>query len=254
MRFTFRLALAALTAATALAPAALAAAQEREDLLIVGAGALVYRSPFQGDDAVVTPIPLVIARRGPVYVEGLEFGATWRPTNAQAPLSVDAFLAARALTGEHREKITVDAGVRISWETGVGVLSADYRHDVTGEFDGGEATARFERAFQAGPVTITPGVQVAWQDRAAANHMYGVTAEQRRKMIEDGADVILPVFEVREGGTNVGADLTLLWPVSDRLIAVAQIGALYLGDSARENPGLARDYEAQALVGVGYRF
>ncbi len=254
MRFKFRLALAVLTAAAVSAPAALAVAQESEDVLIVGAGVLAYQSPFQGEDGLVTPIPLVIARRGAVYAEGLELGATWRPGGASAPLSVDVFIAARALTGESREKVTADAGVRVAWETGAGVLSADYRHDVTGEFDGGEATVRLERAFQVGPATITPGVQIAWQDRAAANHMYGVSADQRRKMIEDDADVILPVFEVREGGTNIGADLTVLWPVNDRLIAIAQIGALRLGDSARENPGLRRDYEAQALLGLGYRF
>lgn len=162
--------------------------------------------------------------------------------------------SSRALPGENREQVTADAGVRASWAGSAGTVSIDYRRDITGEFEGGEATARYEVAVRVGGVTLTPGVQLVWQDRATANHMYGVSAEQRHEMIEDGVTTPLPVFEVREGGLNVGGDLTMLWPVTDRIVVIAQASAAYLGESARENPGLRDDFEVQTLIGFGYSF
>lgn len=248
-----RLVAAALAAAFSLSPA-LAHASD-EDRLVIGAGALAYRSPFEGEGVSVFPIPILVARRGVFYVDGLEAGATWRlGPDGDHGVSFDAFVAARALPGENREQVTADAGVRASWTGSVGTVSIDYRRDITGEFEGGEATARYEITVPVGGVTLTPGVQVAWQDRATANHMYGVSAEQRRKMIEDGVTTPLPVFEVREGGLNIGADLTLLWPVTDRIVAIAQVSGAYLGEFARENPGLRDDFEVQTLIGFGYSF
>jgi outer membrane protein len=255
MQPVFRLAATALVATLSLSPSFASAADESGDDLVVGAGALVYRSPFKGEGVSVFPIPIVVARRGAAYIDGLEAGVTYAPApNGDYAFSVDAFVAARALPGESREQITADLGVRASLAAPAGTVSVDYRRDVTGEFDGGEAVFRYEFTVPVGRVLVTPGLQAAWQDRATADHMYGVSADQRRKMIDDGAKVVPALFDVREGGVNLGADLTVLWPVSDRIVAVAQVGGAYLGDSVRENPGLRDDFEVQALIGVGYRF
>ncbi|WP_439471128.1 MipA/OmpV family protein [Brevundimonas sp.] len=226
-----------------------------EDPLVIGAGALAYRSPFEGEGVSVFSIPIIVARRGAFYVDGLEAGATWAPPSTGAySVTVDGFIAARALPGENREQVTADAGVRVSLEGPVGTVSVDYRRDISGEFEGGEATARYEIALPVGAVRVTPGAQVVWQDRATANHMYGVSPKQRREMIEDGVATPLPVFEIREGGVSLGADLKVLWPVTDRLVAIAYVSGAYLGDSVRENPGLRDDFEVQTLAGFGYRF
>jgi outer membrane scaffolding protein for murein synthesis (MipA/OmpV family) len=226
-----------------------------EDRVVIGAGALTYRSPFEGEGASVFPIPIIVARRGAFYVDGLEAGASWAPKIGGAyALSFDAFVAARALPGETREQVTADAGVRVSLTGPVGALSIDYRRDVSGEFDGGEAIARYEVPFAMGRFTVIPGLQAAWQDRATANHMYGVSLEQHDEMIADGVRSPLPVYEVREGAVNLGADLTVLWQVNERLVAIAQISGAYLGDSVRENPGLRDEFEAQTLIGFGYSF
>lgn len=238
-------------AATLLLSPSLAFASDEQDRLVIGAGALAYRSPFEGEGVSVFPIPIIVARRGAFYVDGLEAGATW---TAPRGFTVNAFLAARALPGENREQVTADAGVRASLTGVAGTVSIDYRRDISGEFEGGEVTARYEVEMPVGGVTVTPGLQVAWQDRATANHMYGVSAEQRREMIEDGVSHPLPVFEVREGGVNIGADLTVLWPVSDRIVAIAYVSGAYLGESVRENPGLRDDFEVQTLIGFGYSF
>lgn len=245
---------AAVAATLTLSPAA-ARASSSQDRLVIGAGALAYRSPFEGEGVSVFPILIIAARRGAFYVDGLEVGASWAPaSDGDYAFSIDAFAAARALPGENREQVTVDAGVRASLDGPAGTLSIDYRRDLSGEFEGGEAIARYEFSMPVGQFTVTPGVQATWQDRATANYMYGVSAEQHRKMIEDGVGTPLPMFEVRDGAVNVGADLTVLWRVNDRLVAIAQVGGAYLGESVRENPGLRDDFEVQTLIGFGYSF
>lgn len=247
--------LAAILAVAAFSLSPTFAHASEEDRLVIGAGSLAYRSPFEGEGVSVFPIPIIVARRGAFYVDGLEAGATWAPPSAGTyAFTVDAFVAVRALPGENREQVTADAGVRVSLEGSAGTVSVDYRQDISGEFEGGEAIARYELTRSVGAVMVTPGVQVAWQDRATANHMYGVSVDQRREMIEDGVSTPLPVFEVREGGMNVGADLTVLWPVTDRIVAIAYVSGAYLGESARENPGLRDDFEVQTLIGFGYSF
>lgn len=269
MRLKQRLASIALVAILSLAPALANAAQQTghiherpdgapsasEDYLLLGAGALVYRSPFEGEGTSILPIPIISARRGAFYADGLEAGVSYSPGSDQRYTpSFDLFVAARAIAGESREKITGDIGVRASLDTPAGTFAADYRHDLAGEFDGAEASARYEYTLAVGRLSITPGIQASWLDRETADHMYGVSAEQRQKMIDDGADTILPIFRVREGGANIGGDVTVLMPVTNNIIAIAYLSGTYLGRSVRDNPGLRDDFEAQAMFGIGYRF
>lgn len=269
MRFKSSLASTVLAMALSLAPALANAAQQTrqssaqpaggpsadEDYLLLGAGALVYRSPFEGEGTSVFPIPIISVRRGAFYADGLEAGVTYAPQWGRDYVpSFDLFIAARAIAGESREEITGDIGVRASLDAPAGVFSIDYRQGVTGDFDGAEASARYEYTLAVGPLSITPGLQANWLDRETADHMYGVSVEQRQKMIDDGADTVLPVFRVRESGVNVGADLTVLMPITERIIAIAYLSGTWLDRSIRENPGLRDEFEAQAMFGAAYRF
>lgn len=262
------LALAALAAAMSLIPAVANAASQgpdrpqsfgspsaNEDHLLLGLGVLAYRSPFDGEGASVFPIPIVSARWGNFYADGLEAGVSYSLTKWDdfSP-SFDLFIAARAIAGENREEITVDVGARASLDTPAGAFSLAYRQDVTGDYDGSEVTARYEYDLSVGPFSITPGVQANWLDRETANHLYGITAEQRQDMIDDGADVILPVFVVREKSVNIGADVTFVLPITERFVAIAYLSGTYLDSPIRDNPGITEDFEAQAMLGVGYRF
>ena len=264
-----RFALAALAAAMSLIPAVANAASQagpdrpqssgspsaNENHLLLGLGVLAYRSPFDGEGTSVFPIPIVSARWGDFYADGLEAGVSYSPTKwGDFSPSFDLFIAARAIAGENREEITGDVGARASLDTPAGAFSLSYRQDVTGDFDGSEVTARYEYDLSVGPFSITPGVQANWLDRETANHLYGITAEQRQDMIDDGADVILPVFVVREKSVNIGADVTVVMPITERFVAIAYLSGTYLDSPIRNNPGITEDFEAQAMLGVGYRF
>lgn len=251
-------AILASTAAPAIAqdvPTTLNGAPASENHVIVGVGALAYRSPFKGEGTTTVPIPVLLARQGIFYVNGLEAGIRLEPSK-DGPVrpALDIFGAARAIAGNDREKITGDVGARVSLASDYGTLSISYRRDATDTFNGGEAIARYDIEFPIGPVTVAPALQASWLDRKTSNHMYGITPRQQQKMIAKKRDVILPVYTVEKRSLNLGGDLTIKAELSDRIIAIGQLSGAYLGRSIRDNPGLRDEFEAQALIGLAYRF
>jgi MipA family protein len=225
-----------------------------ENHVTLGAGALIYRSPFKGEGSSVFPIPVVSIRQGILYADGLEAGARFDLVK-DGPVrpSIDAFVAARAIAGKDREKITADVGARVSLASDLGTLSFSYRHDATGTFDGSEAVARYEVEIPIGPINVVPGAQASWLDRKTADHMYGISPKQHQKMIDKGRDVVLPVYEITDDSVNLGGDITLTAPLTNRLTAIGYLSGTYLGKSIRANPGLRDEIEGQALVGLAYR-
>ena len=226
-----------------------------ENRVVVGVGALIYRSPFKGEGTTISPVPMLSIRQGMFYVDGLEAGFRLEPVK-DGPFrpSLDIFGAARAITGNVREKITGDVGARLSLASDYGTLSISYRRDATDTFNGGEAIARYVIDFPIGPVTIAPGLQASWLDRKTGNHMYGISAKQREKMIAKKRAVILPLYVVDESSLNLGGDVTVTAKLSDRIVAIGYVGATYLDRPIRANPGLRDKCETQALIGLAYRF
>lgn len=250
--------LAVLASATTALPAA---AQDKgapaasDNHVVIGAGALAYRSPFRGEGTSLLPIPILSIAHDGFYVSGLEAGYRFEPVRG-GPVrpSIALFGAARTIAGNDREKVTGDVGVRVALTSDYGSVSLSYQHDATGSFGGGEAIARYEAELSVGPVTITPGVQAGRLDAKTANHIYGISARQQRRMVDDDRATILPIYRVRDAAVNVGGDLTITAPLSPRIIAIASIGATWLGAPIRKNPGLRDEVEGQALLGLAYRF
>ena len=226
-----------------------------ENRVVVGVGALIYGSPFKGEGTTISPVPMLSIRQGMFYVDGLEAGFRLEPVK-DGPVrpSLDIFGAARAITGNDREKITGDVGARLSLASDYGTLSISYRRDATDTFNGGEAIARYFIDFPIGPVTIAPGLQASWLDRKTGNHMYGISPKQRQKMITKKREVILPVYVVNDSSLNLGGDITVTAKLSDRIVAIGYVSGAYLDRPIRANPGLRDKCETQALIGLAYRF
>jgi len=259
--FTDRFRLAAFILASAVSPAmaqdmpAPHSGAENENHVVVGAGALIYRSPFKGEGSALVPVSVLSIRQGIFYVDGLEAGVRLEPLK-DGPVrpSLDIFGAARAIAGNDREKITGDVGARLSLASDYGTLSVAYRRDATDTFNGGEAIARYDIEIAVGGFTVAPGLQASWLDRKTGNHMYGISPKQQQKMIAKKRDVILPVYTVDGKSVNLGGDITITAELSDRIVAIGYLGGAYLDRPIRDNPGLRDEFEAQALIGLAYRF
>lgn len=225
-----------------------------DNYVSVGIGAMSIESPFRGEDARVLPLPILSIKQGAFYFEGAETGVKLHASAGGLNPSVQAFVAARNTVARDRQTVTADAGARVTLGSKLGDLSAEYRHDITGTFDGGEFSLRYQLPINLGRFTITPAAQVDFLDQATANHMYGVTAKQRARAIRKGRDVILPVAPITDSATNFGTDLTATYRISDKLTLIGVFANTYLDKAIRRSPAIDRKCESQAIVGLTYSF
>ncbi len=248
-----------LAALAVISPVSIVYAQDNDDTqnenhIVVGAGVVSQHSPFNSASARTLPIPFISIKQGAFYVEGLETGFRLEKDLDGITPSVDLFVAARSPQGRDREKLSADAGARISFDTKLGKLSGEFRHDITDKFNGSEIIARYSVPFSIGNFTFTPAVQANWLDQKAANYMYGVTAAQRARMIRKKRGVILPVAPITDEALNLGGDISMAVQLSERLTLIALVGGAYLDKSIQKSAAVEQKWEAQSALGMTYRF
>lgn len=226
----------------------------KDRLAMVGGGVLLMQSPFKGEGTLANPIPLISAEFGPVYLNGIEAGVQFAPIPGPISPFAAAFVAGRVQTGRDRRDFTVDAGVRVGIRGEIGELTGEYRHDITGEFSGGEFQLRYSYPITMGDFTLIPSAQVNWLDKDTANHMYGVTAANRARAISKKRKVILPVAPIVESATNVGGGLTATYSLGGGVTLIGLLTGTYLDKSIHKSPAIDQKWESSAVLGVTYSF
>lgn len=257
MFYLNRIAAASLIAAaisTIATPAKANETKQDENHITIGAGVLIEKDPFIDSETRAYPLPYISIKQGAFYFEGTETGGHFDTDWGGVTPGLDVYVAGRFTTGQDREKITADAGARLSLQTDYGTLSAEYRHDITDTFNGGEAIVRYSIPISMGKFTLTPAVQANWLDKKTTNYMYGVTARQQARMIDNGRDTILPLSQINDDALNLGGDLTLTAQLNDRLTLFGVLSGTYLDKSIRNSVAIDQDWEASAIIGLGYTF
>ena len=248
-----------LAALAVFSPVSILHAQENDDVqnenyIAVGAGVVSQHSPFNSASEQTLPIPFISIKHGAFYLETTEAGIRLDKDLGGVTPALDFFVAARSPSGQDRQKLSADAGARISLATKLGKLSGEFRHDITDKFKGSEIIARYSVPMSIGKFTFTPAVQASWLDQKAANYMYGVTAAQRARMIRKERRVILPVAPITDDALNLGGDITMAVQLNDRLTLIALVGGAYLDKSIRRSAAIEQKWEAQSGLGLTYRF
>lgn len=227
---------------------------QSENHIAIGAGALLQKAPFNGSKTEAFPLPLISIKQGAYYFEAAETGFHFENGLDGITPSIDLFITARGTTGQDRQKVTADAGARVSIATEFGTLSGEFRHDITGKFKGSEIIGRYSYPISMGRFTITPALQASWLDRRTANYMYGVTAEQRAKMIANKRSVILPVAPITDNALNLGGDISMSVQLSERIMLLGVLSGTYLDKSIHGSAAIDQKWESQAIMGIAYKF
>ena len=248
-----------LTAVAICSPLTILHAQENGDdqnnnHIAIGFGVVSQHSPFNSASSQTLPIPLISIKQGAFYLETAEAGIHFDKDLGGITPSLDLFIAARSPLGKDRQKLSGDAGARISIDTKLGRLSGEFRHDVSDKFKGSEIITRYSVPISIGKFTFTPAVQASWLDQKAANYMYGVTAAQRARMIRKERSVILPVAPITDEALNLGGDISMAVQLSERLTLIAVVSATYLDKSIHRSAAIEQKWDAQSALGVSYRF
>ncbi|MBD3730570.1 MAG: MipA/OmpV family protein [Sphingomonadales bacterium] len=222
--------------------------------IMIGAGAVFTETPFKGEDTVANPIPVLSAQFGPAYIEGLEAGLTLEPIKGPISPFASTFVAGRMTTARDRQDFSVDAGIRLGVRGELGELTAEYRHDITGEFDGGEFQLRYSYPIDMGSLRLIPSAQVNWLDQETADRMYGVTAAQRAKAIRKNRPIILPVAPITQAATNFGGSLSAVYALGGGVTLIGTMSGTHLDKSIYQSPAIDQRWECATVLAIAYSF
>ncbi len=240
-------------------PVSIACAQEDDsgqnrNHVAIGFGVFAQHNPFNSAREQTIAIPLISVKQGAYYFEVAETGFHFDTDLGGVTPSLDLFVAARSPLGQDRLTVSADAGARLSLDSKLGKLSAEFRHDVTDKFNGSEIIVRYAYPVSTGRFTFIPAVQASWLDRRAANYMFGVTAAQRARMIRKRRPVILPVAPITDDALNLGGDISMLVRLNKRLTLIASVGVTSLDKSIYRSPAIDQKWQAQSGIGFTYSF
>lgn len=230
------------------------AGSDADNEIMIGGGMLFTESPFEGEGTLNNPIPLVRARFGPAYLDGLEAGVTLEAASGPITPYISAFVAGRITPARDRQELTADAGIRVGISSELGELSAEYRRDITGEFKGEEYQITYAYPINMGSFTLVPSAQINWLDQETANHMYGVTEGQRAKAISKNREVILPVAPITDKATNLGGTITAIYSMGSGVTLIGVLSGTYFDKSIYQSPAIDQKWESTAVMGVAYAF
>lgn len=226
----------------------------------VGAIGFASPSPFEGDDTEIQAFPFISYQGERFYLRGLEAGymllkPQYGPNAPSLQPTLSIIATARNLPGSTRDKFNGELGIRAGLMGDFGIFDVTAVQDVTGVHDGHELTATYSYRFGGrGKLSVIPSVGISWQSEGLAQHLWGVTAQDRSDMIEDGDDLILPVYDVPGSAFTYNAGLFVNYQFNDRWNAVVIGNARYLDSDIRDNPAIDRDVDLSVGLAIAYNF
>ncbi len=216
----------------------------------LGAGAVVSSKPYVGVDTKVYPIPLFAYEGKRLYFHGI--GAGYRLFNDKG-LAIGPVIQPRfdgyeeddssALDGMDDRRLSIDAGVGLSWLTDVGLFGVSFVTDLLGIHDGQELDFSYAVLFRWGGFDFTPSVGVRWKSENLVDYYYGVRAEEAAfgRPSYQGNDAVDPYV-------RLGVQRTL----GGKWSLTAGVECEWLDDDISDSPIVDDNYEVSFLVGILY--
>jgi len=239
----------------------LAMAQDVPRWTLGGVG-LASTSPFEAEagsprhekEVRITGFPYIAYRGDKFFLDGIGAGAHVAGGPAsQSPLTFDILVAARTRPGSSRHKVTADAGVRLAYDSGIGVFHLSYMHDVTDTSDGSEIIAGYSYEVQQGRWSVTPGVSLIRQSSGMADYLWGVTPKEHARKLAKG-QTVLPVYAVSDSVLNVEASLSAAYQLGGNWALLGFANLTRLDKAIRRNPGIDERYMGTIGIGAAYSF
>lgn len=193
------------------------------------------RSPYIGVDGNTRALPLISYRGPSLEIRGLD--ASYRLAHRglfEARALLHTRLPAydpddsRELRGMQGPETTLEGGLEVRGYSPHGTFAIGVRSDLLGKHDGQQAQLGWSLPQPIGERwTLTPRVQINWQNAQLADSLYAVSPAEARSW--------RPVF--RPGSSwNVEAALGARTQLLDRLILQTSFGMRWLDDSATQSP------------------
>lgn len=217
----------------------------------LGAGVGIAPSPYKGDGANITPIPLFYVDNKWISVfattldlkvgqwDGVTFALRGRVGILEGYKASDAPI----LNGmQNRDSVTFWYGPAIGWHSGFGTLAASY---LIGGNKGQQATVEFRKAFELGKWTIEPHADARWLNDKYVDYYYGVKQSEARagRPAYDRTSTVNTTI-----GTRVAYELTPHQSVSLDVLVT------HLGSGISDSPLVGKRFIPAARLGYLYQF
>ncbi|WP_176057395.1 MipA/OmpV family protein [Paraburkholderia sp. BCC1876] len=217
----------------------------------LGAGVGVDASPYRGDKARITPIPLFYIDNKWInaYATRLDLKVgQWSGVTVALRARVGILEGYRAsdapiLNGlPNRDSLTFWYGPVVGWHTAFGTLTGSY---LLGGNKGQQASLEFKKAFEMGRWSIEPHADATWFAGKYVDYYYGVTSSEARagRPAYDGSSALNATI-----GTRVAYQLAPRQSVS------LDLQVTRLGSGIADSPLVGRRFIPAARVGYLYQF
>lgn len=217
----------------------------------LGAGVGVEPSPYRGDSAKVTPIPLF-------YIENKWISAFATRLDLKVGQWNGVTLALRGRVGilegyrasdapilngmPNRNSLTFWYGPVVGWHTGFGTLTGSY---LLGGNKGQQASVEFKKAFELGKWTIEPHADATWYADKYVDYYYGVTSSEARagRPAYNGSSTV---------NTSIGTRVA--YQVAPRQSLSLDVQVTHLGSGISDSPLVGKRFIPAVRVGYLYQF
>jgi len=217
---------------------------------VMGVGVLYLERPYIGVDNDTYVVPLVKAEYKRLFIDktimgynlidddNLKFSVVTGPHFAGYKSSDSSELA-----GMEDREWGFDGGLRLKWKTELVDVTATGLTDLSGTYEGQEASVILSKELFKG--FLTPSLGAVWSSEDAVDYYYGVRASEARAG--------RPAY-AGEDTFNYLAGLTVAVPLGEKWAMVGDVQHQILGDGVKDSPLVEEDGLFRSTVGTVYRF
>lgn len=200
------------------------------------------------DEERYLPIPLILAKYGPLFIEGNRLGLTVAgDKKLHADLlvsrSTDGYKASYSpfLTGMEERERGYDAGGQVTYWSPVGGFKFIGLVDASDTHHGAEATLAYRLPIAMSRFTLVPGFGGTWRSKKKTDYYYGV----RDSEAIQGRNAY-----ATDDSYSGFLSMALMIPLYDRVTFKAGGRAEYFGDEIRDSPIVNEDYSVMVYLGL----
>lgn len=230
-------------------------AANAESTFSLGAGVGVVETPYKQYDKKVYPVPVITWESDSFWFRGLGGGYyLWNDDADQ--LSVMAYYSPwhfkpgdsdnSQLRQLDKRKSTLMAGLSYVHNTQYGFLRTSLAGDTLDNSNGIVWDLAWLYRYNAGALTVTPGIGVEWNSENQNEYYYGVSGSESRR---SGLDSYDP-----NDSWNPYLELTVSYRLTDNLSVYGTGRYTHLSDEIKDSPMVDKSWAGLLSTGVTYRF
>ncbi len=216
----------------------------------LGAGVQYEQSPYKGDDATVSPLPLIYFENKWIHLFGTTLDVNiGRWDNFSFTLRGEYALGdgykesdAPILDGMQKRQGGFWVGPAMAWDTGYGIFGASF---LTAGNKGLKGGVDYRRPFDYGDFTLVPHAGIDWYNSRYVDYYYGVEDDETRA----GRDAY-----AGKSTYNLSAGVRLDYQLTPHQTLSLDAGVSRLGGGITDSPLVDRTIIPEARLGYLYRF